>query len=330
MSPRARQPSRDAWSLERSVALGMALRDNTNRAYSSHLNSYLTFCAMHHFPVEPTPDTLAFFVVYMSSHIQPRSVANYLSGVVHRLQPFYPSVRATHDSELVCRTLRGSVRRFARSVMRKLPLSREDLVHAYSSHIHPLTYDDLLWLTQLFCGFFALLRLNDLVWSDVVQLHQYALLVSRLSVELTEEHLAFTPAAQKTDALFEGDRVLIQRLPSIDDPWSLFRRYLCACDSLFPLHPYLWLRVDGSISTRSWFIHRPRRFFPPSIGGHSMRSDGATSLAAAGVPLAQIQAIGRWTSHAWQRYIRKHPILLQTLLFHGRPVHDPPFASVSS
>jgi len=38
-----------------------------------------------------------------------------------------------------------------------------------------------------------------------------------------------------------------------------------------------------------------------------MRSGGATSLAAAGVPPAQIQAIGRWTSTAWQRYIRKHP-----------------------
>ena len=69
--------------------------------------------------------------------------------------------------------------------------------------------------------------------------------------------------------------------------------------------------------------------FPPSIGGHSMRSSGATSLATAGVPSAQIQAIGRWTSPTWQRYIRKHPVLLQSLLFHGRPLHASPFASLS-
>ena len=70
-------------------------------------------------------------------------------------------------------------------------------------------------------------------------------------------------------------------------------------------------------------------FPPPSIGGHSMRSGGATSLAAAGVPPTQIQAIGRWTSPTWQRYIRKHPMLLQSFLFHGRPLHASPFASLS-
>ena len=331
---RARQPSREAWSIqrltfERSVALGMALRDNTNRAYSSHLNSYLTFCAAHHFPVEPTPDTLSYFVVYMSSHIQPRSVMNYLSGIVNLLQPFFPTARASRDSPLVCRTLRGCLRRFARPVLRKQPLSREDLLHAYSFLQHPLSYDDVLWLTQLFCGFYALLRLNDLVWPDSTNLRHYASLVSRLSVELTGTHFAFTLPAQKTDHLYEGDRVLIQRLSAPDDPWSLFQRYLVARDSSFPLHPYLWIRADGSIPTRSWFLSRLRRLFPPSIGGHSMRSGGATSLAAAGVPPTQIQAIGRWTSPTWQHYIRKHPVLLQSLLFHGRPLHASPFASLS-
>jgi len=92
--------------------------------------------------------------------------------------------------------------------MRELPLSREDLVHAYSFLEHPLPYDDLLWLTQSFCGFFALLRLDDLVWPDAVHLHQYAFLVSRLSVELTEDRLAFTLPGQRTD--------VIQRLHSTD------------------------------------------------------------------------------------------------------------------
>ena len=150
----------------------------------------------------------------MSNHIQPCSVANYLSSVVNRLQPFFPSVRANRDSDLVRCTLRGSVRHFTRPGMRKLPLSHDDLVHAYSSLTHPLTYDDLLWLTQLFCGFFALLRLNDLVWADAVHLHQNGLFVSQLSVELTEAHFTFTLPAQKMDAWSEGDRVLIQHLHS--------------------------------------------------------------------------------------------------------------------
>ena len=88
--------SREVWSIQRltfkrSVALGMALRDNINRADSSHLNI----------------DTLSYFVVYMSSHIQPRPVMNYPSGIVNQLQPLFPTARASHDSALVCRTLRG-------------------------------------------------------------------------------------------------------------------------------------------------------------------------------------------------------------------------------
>jgi hypothetical protein len=59
---------------ERSITLGMSLDNSTHRAYSSHLNSYLNFCHLHRFPVEPTPDTLSFYITYMSQHINPRSV----------------------------------------------------------------------------------------------------------------------------------------------------------------------------------------------------------------------------------------------------------------
>lgn len=30
----------------------------------------------------------------------------------------------------------------------------------------------------------------------------------------------------------------------------------------------------------------------------------------------------------WERYVRKNAALLQALLFHGRPIHDPPFANI--
>jgi len=54
MSTRARQPHQDAWSKEHlaqvhSIVLGQALDNNTCRTYSSHLNSYLTFCSLHDF-----------------------------------------------------------------------------------------------------------------------------------------------------------------------------------------------------------------------------------------------------------------------------------------
>lgn len=71
-----------------------------------------------------------------------------------------------------------------------------------------------------------------------------------------------------------------------------------------------------------------RTFFPADVSGHSMRAGGATSLAAAGVSPNGIRDVGRWKSDTWERYVRKNSTLLQALLFNGRAIHEPPFASV--
>lgn len=332
LSPLARQPTREVWPLERlilerSISLGLALHPNTSRAYSSHLNSYLTFCHLHNFPIKPTADTLSFFVVFMSHHIAPRSVANYLSGIVSQLEPHFPAVRSARDSELVCRTLRGSLRRFSRPVQQRQPLSRADLTLAVSMFPRPFAYDDICWLAMLLCAFFGLLRLGELVWPDSPDLQDHSHLSSRSSVAHDASSFAFDVPRCKADEYFEGTRVCITASHLCPDPYALFIQYLGFRDASFPLHPFLWVRADGSVPTRSWFLWRFRLVFPSSaVSAHSLRAGGATSLAAAGVPPAQIQAIGHWSSSAWQRYVRKHPVLLQTLLFHGRPIHNPPFA----
>ncbi|KAI9064670.1 hypothetical protein FKP32DRAFT_1539007, partial [Trametes sanguinea] len=59
-----------------------------------------------------------------------------------------------------------------------------------------------------------------------------------------------------------------------------------------------------------WFMSHLRQLFPRNIAGHSMRAGDATSLAAAGVPPASIQALGRWSTDTWIANIRKHPALL--------------------
>ena len=71
---------------ERSIALGYSLDASSFGAYTSALNSYLTFCNLHHLPVDPTPDTLSFYVVFLSTYIKPDSVNAYLSGICRQLE----------------------------------------------------------------------------------------------------------------------------------------------------------------------------------------------------------------------------------------------------
>ena len=303
---------------ERSITLGMSLDNSTNRTYSSHLNSYLNFCHLHHFPIEPNSDVLSFYITYMSQHIHPRSVETYLSGIVTQLEPFFPHVREVRRSRLVVRTLKGALRRFASPTKRASALTCRDLLLVADSLSSPLTYDDSLFLCQLYTGFFGLLRLGELTWPDSSSTRDYRKLILRHSVQVSESFFRFELQTDKTDQLFEGNSIVIHKRAMPPDPYECFLHYLRARDSLFPLHPHLWLTSTGSPPTRSWFLSKLHRVLPsPSIGGHSMRAGGATFLAASGIAPAQIQAIGRWRSQTWERYIRSHPTLLQAFLFPG-------------
>jgi hypothetical protein len=317
---RSRQPARTAWTLERlhyerSLALGFAIESTTASAYDSHLNSYLNFCRLHQRPIEPTEDTLSFFVVWLSHHIEPRSVDSYLSGIVNRLQPHFPTIASTRKSLLVSRTLKGCKRRLSRPVNRKLPLSLDNLNTVIDTFRDTTVYDDMLFTALIVTGFKTLQRLAELVWPNTLKHQTYRSVPLRHSLTLAAQSASYTLPHHKTDRLGVGSQILLLAEPAAHfDPLLILRRYISARDHRFPYHPQLWLTNAGSIPTRAWFLRYLRRFFPSTISGHSMRAGGATALAAAGVTPALIQAAGRWSSDSFQKYIRQHPFLLHLLI----------------
>ena len=127
-SSQTRQPSHATWSMEHliiecSITLGYVVDALTQAVYSSALNSYLTFCQLHHLDSSPTANTLSLYITFMSHHIEPRSVHSYLAGIVSQLEPSYSSVRANRFSPLVVHTLKGALRRFSGPVRQKSPLT---------------------------------------------------------------------------------------------------------------------------------------------------------------------------------------------------------------
>ena len=112
LAQQSRQPQRVAWTREQllqehAIALGHAIDPSTAHTYNSHLQSYLSFCKLHHFSIEPTPDMLIFYVVFMGHHIDPRSVSSYLSSICNTLEPYYLSVQSICNGVLVMCTLAG-------------------------------------------------------------------------------------------------------------------------------------------------------------------------------------------------------------------------------
>lgn len=325
---RSRQPARQAWSRdrllrERAILLGLAIDKSTLKTYSSALNSYLTFVRMHDFPVEPSPDTLSFYAVYMSHHINPRSVTSYLSGICHQLEPYFPGVREARRSPLVERTLKGCMRSKGVATKRKRALTTSDLLLVVNNLKNSTQHDDLLFLAMFLTGFFALMRLGELTFPDDSTLHNWKKITKRSSAIVTEDHYEFLLPSHKADRFFEGNRIIVKKQQYCDlNPLSFFRNYIASRDSNFPLSSPLWLTSAGAVPTRSFFMTRLRQYFTRDVGGQSMRAGGATSLAEHGVPPSLIQFMGRWSSEAFTIYIRKNPVLIQALLYSANTHHD--------
>ena len=316
---KARQPFRVAWSKERlvherAIALGNVIDKSTLSNYSSALNSYLNFVKLHDLPVDPTPDTLSLFTVYMCHHINPRSVNTYLSGVSQQLETHFPGVKEARNSTLVRRTLQGCMRMRGTATVRKRALTTDDLhlvVKHYSNSNH---HDDLLFVAMLFTGFFGLLRLGELAFPNDTSLHNWKKVTRRNTVKILQHQYEFLLPGHKADRYFEGNRIIIPAHRFNHHPLNHFSKYVESRDTLHPVASPLWLTEAGEVPTRSFFVSRLRLFFQRDVAGQSMRAGGATVLAEHGVSPAIIQASGRWASEAFLVYIRKNPTLLQGFL----------------
>lgn len=316
---RSRQPVRAVWTKERlvherAIALGNVIDKSTLSNYSSALNSYLNFVKLHNFPVEPTPETLSFYTVYMSHHINPRSVNTYLSGISQQLEAHFPTVKEARNSILVRRTFQGCMRMRGTATTRKRALTFEDLQLVVEHYRHSTLHDDLLFVAMLHTGFFGLLRLGEMTFPDEVSLQNWKKVTRRNTVHIQASTYEFTLPGHKADRFFEGNKIIIPALRFNLRPRHHFLRYIESRDTIHPVASPLWLTEAGDIPTRSFFIGRLRLFFARNVAGQSMRAGGATALAEHGVSPAIIQASGRWASEAFLVYIRKNPTLLQGFL----------------
>jgi hypothetical protein len=294
--------------------MGFTVEASSARAYSSGLQSYLTFCKKHHLPITPTPDTLSLFVVYMCSFIRPTSVQSYLSGICHSLEDTFPDVRDNRNSRLVTRTLAGCFKRAAAPVRRKCALQLEDLDMLLRTYSLSGAYDDKLFLAIIFTAFWALLRLGETVMPDTIALRMPKKMSLRYPLTLSTRSYSFFLPTHKADHFYEGNKIVVLSRSDSRNPVPVFTRYLNARDAVHGLKPFLWIRENGSVPTRSWFMDRLRRHFPAEIGGHSLRAGGATAYALAGAADDRIQALGRWSSDTFKLYIRKNPALLHALI----------------
>jgi len=143
-----------------------------------------------------------------------------------------------------------------------------------------------------------------------------------LSFHQSAQEYSFWLPTHKTNTTFEGNKIVVRKISGAPDPLLIMIRYIKSCDTLFPFHPQLWLKADGTTPLRSWFISHLHHYFGTDIAGQSMRSGGATAMAEAGAVPELIKGAGRWSSTAFERYIRKNLVMLHALILSRSSHYD--------
>ena len=248
----SKQPSRPAWTLQQlvyecSILLEMAIYAATHLSYTSALNSYLTFCKLHNFDIDPMPETLSLYVTYQSTFINLKSVDSYLSGIANQMESFFPDVCKNHHSALVSCTLKGAKRRHGIPICRKSPLSLEDLKVVHHNLQSSSDHDDLLFVSQLLIGFHGLLHLSEFCFPDHLATQDFSKISIHSSVQWLPDAFSFWLPSHKTDPMFKGSHIIIQQMHQSPDPHLAFVKYLRNCNQSFIFNPELWLLTNGDI-----------------------------------------------------------------------------------
>lgn len=286
------------------ILLSNRLQIRTLRGYNNVVKGYAE-CMRNYdiiaFP--PSVHSLTTWMAYLSGTCTANSIANYLSAIGDycRMNGFdYDTPRKAYQLKSM---LQGIRILYPRQSIYKKPISVEHLHQIHASVDHS-TLEGTTFFAMASCAFFGLLRLGE------ITLHtdpRRTLKRSHLINETTDGIYLGLPAS-KTDSTWQGSNVYLARLPSIICPVRALKNMLTKRKDN---NPTLFLTRDLNTFTRTRFLFLLQTHLSnePLISGHSFRAGGATWAANLGLTELDICRMGRWSSQAFRRYIRNHPML---------------------
>ena len=270
----------------------------TRRTYQSGLNAYFSFCARFKIsPAPASPLTLQYFCVDASQHVSYKTLKIYLAGI--RLMHIEQGLPDPTDDNLLHLVCRGIRRQQGDHQRPRLPITinllqvlKEQLRASYYS----LHEQRMLWaaFTLAFYGFLCVSEYTALCWSNIT---------------LTVQKIAITLCQSKTDPFRCGQSIRIYPTNSSTCPLRAFQLYTRLTQEK-PVSALVFTAGRFSPLTRIK-LNATLRYLLCQAGvdqhnysSHSFRIGAATTAAAAGLPVWLIKTLGRWSSNAYQSYIR--------------------------
>ncbi|XP_065058040.1 uncharacterized protein LOC135685877 [Rhopilema esculentum] len=293
--------------------LAQSLSVNTRKTYSSAQKQFITFCQQNEFlhdngsPCPASGLTLLRFIGKAGKTCQASTLKVYLAAVraLHIAEGYPDPLQNLHRIPLVVRGLRRV--KSSNAAATKLPITAL-ILHTIKVQLDLTKFDDAMLWAACCTAFFGFLRAAEFTvpsnhFSEGLHLSLDKISVDKMPVPSV---VSIALSRSKTDQFGKGCSILLARSDSVLCPVTAFMTYIrLRGERSGPL----FLFSNGAFLTKnrlnSWL---QKSLLSAGWNGrftlHSFRVGAASTAASLGFPEYLIKALGRWSSEAYQVYIK--------------------------
>ena len=281
-----------------------------------------------------SPLTLRYFCAHISTTVRHATVKLYLSAIrLHHIEHDHPD--PTQDT-LLQYVVKGIKRSQSAPTRPRLPITLsilKALKQVLHNAIHYSRHNKCMLWAAFNTVFYDFLRAGELCARAVAYFDPDSTLLHS-DLTLTPTCIRLHIKASKTDPFQQGHTVTIGATDTSTCPLQALKNYLELPQSTpyWPASP-LFVFKDRSYLTRSKLTTALRNLLLAArlnldhYASHSFKIGAATSTEAARLPDWQIQAMGRWSSNCYTRYIHTpHSTLIRASQQLAAHTEDTPHA----
>jgi hypothetical protein len=285
------------------------------KAYISTLKQYIKLATESNWrndngslwPISIT--NLMKYLAYKSQEVAPHTLRSYLCGLAycHKLtKQFHWDQTKQHPA--VQLLLKNATRKHIHKRITQSQHMTIDMVRLVRSKLDLKQEEHLMFWAIFSVAFYSMARLSELVL-EKEQDTASALTLGHIKIEETKEAPGVSILLPRSKCHDPAVPAILCVEPTYDDtcPLQALLSYLLLrrTESYAKDSKLLFCYKDGKPVTRRQFMTTVHDCIPgANIDARSFRSGGATFWKLKGMPDLMIQREGRWSSAAFQRYIR--------------------------
>lgn len=310
-----------------------AWAESTRESYSAGILVYHVFCDMKDVPEDLRAPTsqhiITAFITTLAGSYSGSTVSNYVHGI--RAWHILHGLEWRPNSMEMEAALRGADRLAPPSSKRKkrLPYT-PDFIAQLRMHLTLSDPFDAAVFACLTTCFYAAARVGEFVvprldaFSPANHVTTANLRVDRNpdGLEVTVLHLPHTKAAP-----LEGEDVYWGAHPGPTDPYEALKNHLQVNNPPPDAHLFAYRHKNQFRPlTKPAFIKRlasaARQAGREPLQGHGIRIGATLFYLLLGLPIEAMKVMGRWSSDAFLRYLRKHAQILTPFIQAHPQVHQ--------